>query len=171
MTIRNQILCQAQSTKYVKITATQATFGLIDPTLIYNRFFWEFDFQWDIKFMTQLNGPAGYTRAQHICRDAPKPQIAVHALLQARHLCLSACSSLGFHNSCSQTCAGQCVGPQKQSLKTASLWCRRAGRAHAQMEAEGGSRGFGVFILSTVCLQRGAGGSKEEEEEQAGYVH
>lgn len=43
--IWNQILCQARRTRYVKITATQATFGLIDPTLIYNRFLCEFDFQ------------------------------------------------------------------------------------------------------------------------------
>lgn len=157
VTIWNQILCQARRTRYVKITATQATFGLIDPTLIYNRFLCEFDFQWDIKFMTQLNGPAGYTRAQHICRDAPELQIAAHALLPGSTSLFTRVFFAGISTTLAiKTRAGRCVGPQKRSLKN-----RVASVADAQMEAEGGSRGFfGVFVPSTVCPLRGAGGEE-----------
>lgn len=64
--------------------------------------------------MTQLNWPAGYNRAQHICR----PQIAGHALLQAQHF-LGICFCCDFTH---------------LLLKT--------GLADAQMGVEGGSQGM-----------------------------
>lgn len=168
VTIWNQILCQARRTRYVKITATQATFGLIDPTLIYNRFLCEFDFQWDIKFMTQLNGPAGYTRAQHICRDAPELQIAAHALLPSSTSLFTRVFFAGISTTLAiKTRAGRCVGPQKRSLKTASLrWRTLKWKLKV---------GVGVFLeclFHQQCARWGEqGGRKEEEEERAGYAH
>lgn len=107
--------------------------------------------------MTQLNGPAGYTRAQHICRDAPELQIAAHALLPSSTSLFTRVFFAGISTTLAiKTCAGRCVGPQKRSLKN-----RVASVADAQMEAEGGSRGFfGVFVPSTVCPLRGAGGEE-----------
>lgn len=68
-----------------------ATFQLIDPMLIYNRFPSELDFQQDINFMTQLKGP---TSAPGHRTFVQMHQMAAHASLQAQHLCLSVCSLL-----------------------------------------------------------------------------
>lgn len=106
--------------------------------------------------MTQLNGPAGYTRAQRICRDAPELQIAAHALLPSSTSLFTHVFFAGISTTLAiKTRAGRCVGPQKRSLKTASLrWRTLKWKLKV---------GVGVFVPSTVCPLRGAGGEEGGE--------
>lgn len=110
--------------------------------------------------MTQLNGPAGYTRAQHICRDAPELQIAAHALLPGSTSLFTRVFFAGISTTLAiKTCAGRCVGPQKRSLKN-----RVASVADAQMEAEGGSRG--VCSINSVPAEGSRGGGRRRRRNE-----
>lgn len=160
--IQDYILYQAQS-ENCQNTTTVAAYQLIDRMLISNRLSSKFNFQWAIKLVTELKGPTDYTRGQNICIDAPRLQIAVHALLQAQHLCLALCSLLWFGNSCNQTGTGQ------TAVTFTSCWFPKDSLKLHRFDVE--SRPLqkwelkvGAFIPSTMCMVRGAGGGVEKEK-------